>query len=189
MQQSSGFRIQVLITPEDALAEQSVFVHRRRMKRLFRTRTLVLILAAFSISVRAEDQPPAKSNAATSGELFETIVRMDRAMFDAFNAHDVERVMTMFTDDLEFYHDTGGLTDYRQTKESFGKLFADRSRYSHGTLHRVRFGAAFPGAVAAPGQRLHLRHQRRYSHSLPCAVALHAVQHDLDHLQVRVKSA
>jgi ketosteroid isomerase-like protein len=49
---------------------------------------------------------------------------MDSAIFDAFNAHDVERLMTMFTDDLEFYHDTGGLTDYRQTKESFKKMFA-----------------------------------------------------------------
>jgi hypothetical protein len=38
---------------------------------------------------------------------------MDSAIFDAFNAHNVERLMTMFTDDLEFYHDTGGLTDYR----------------------------------------------------------------------------
>ena len=94
-----------------------------QMKRLFRIRLLVLIVAAFSISAQAEDQP-AKKKAATSGELFETIARMDSATFDAFNAHEVERLMGMFTDDLEFYHDTGGLTDYRQTKESFGKLFA-----------------------------------------------------------------
>ena len=49
---------------------------------------------------------------------------MDSAVFDAFNAHDAERLMTMFTDDLEFYHDTGGLTDYRQSAESFKKMFA-----------------------------------------------------------------
>jgi hypothetical protein len=33
--------------------------------------------------------------------------------------------MAMFTDDLEFYHDTGGLTDYRQSQENFKKMFAD----------------------------------------------------------------
>ncbi len=49
---------------------------------------------------------------------------MDSAIFDAFNAHDAERLMAMFTDDLEFYHDTGGLTDYRQSQENFKKLFA-----------------------------------------------------------------
>jgi ketosteroid isomerase-like protein len=31
----------------------------------------------------------------------------------------------MFTNDIEFYHDTGGLTNYVQTKENFGKLFAN----------------------------------------------------------------
>lgn len=93
------------------------------MSRLFRTRFLFLTVAAFSISVQAEDQPAARKIAATSGELFETIARVDSATFDAFNAHEVDRLMAMFTDDLEFYHDTGGLTDYRQTKEGFKKLF------------------------------------------------------------------
>lgn len=60
---------------------------------------------------------------ATSGELFETIARMDAAVFDAFNAHDVERLMAMFTDDLEFYDDGGGLKDYKQSKGDFGKVF------------------------------------------------------------------
>jgi ketosteroid isomerase-like protein len=93
------------------------------MNRRFRTRFLFLTVAAFSISVQAEDQQAARKMAATSGELFETIARVDSATFDAFNAHEVDRLMAMFTDDLEFYHDTGGLTDYRQTKEGFKKLF------------------------------------------------------------------
>jgi ketosteroid isomerase-like protein len=85
---------------------------------------LFLIVAAFSISAQATGQPGGSDRNATSGELFERIARMDTAIFDAFNAHDVERLMTMFTDDLEFYHDTGGLTDYRQTQENFKKMFA-----------------------------------------------------------------
>src|SRR6266571_4767539 len=87
--------------------------------------TLLLTAASFSCPGQSPSQRPEKNNAATSGELFDTIARMDSAMFDAFNGHDVDRLMKMFTDDLEFYHDTGGLTNYVQTKENFGKLFAN----------------------------------------------------------------
>jgi ketosteroid isomerase-like protein len=82
------------------------------------------MVAAFSISATAEDQGAARKNAATSGELFETIARMDTKIFDAFNAHNVDSLMSLFTDDLEFYHDTGGLTDSRQSAEGFKKMFA-----------------------------------------------------------------
>lgn len=94
------------------------------MNRFFRTRFALLIVTAFSVSAWAGDPSPGKNTAATSGELFETIARMDKAIFDAFNAHDVDRLMALFTDDLEFYHDTGGLGDYRQNAESFKKMFA-----------------------------------------------------------------
>jgi len=94
------------------------------MSGLFRIRFLFLIVAAFSIPARAEDQAAARKNAAISGELFETIARLDAKIFDAFNAHGVELLMSLFADDLEFYHDSGGLSDYRQTGESFKKMFA-----------------------------------------------------------------
>jgi ketosteroid isomerase-like protein len=95
------------------------------MNRLFRALFLILVAAAFSIFAHAEDKPPGNKTAATSGELFETIARMDSAIFDAFNAHDVDHLMALFTDDLEFYHDTGGLSDQRQTGEAFKKMFAN----------------------------------------------------------------
>jgi hypothetical protein len=94
------------------------------MNRLFRIRFLFLIVVAFPISTRAEDPKAAGKKAATSGALFETIARMDSEIFGAFNAHNVDRLMSLFTDDLEFYHDTGGLGDYRQNAESFKKMFA-----------------------------------------------------------------
>jgi ketosteroid isomerase-like protein len=83
----------------------------------------ILFVLVCSISAQAEDQQAAVTKVAKSGELFETISRMDSAIFDAFNAHDVERIMASFTEDLEFYHDTGGLTNYAQNKESFRKMF------------------------------------------------------------------
>ena len=59
-----------------------------------------------------------------AGDLVETITKMDAAIFNAFNAHDTDRLMSYFTEDLEFYHDTGGLGDYRQNVEGFKKMFA-----------------------------------------------------------------
>jgi ketosteroid isomerase-like protein len=86
--------------------------------------TILLSPALFSASAQSTDHEPAKRKAATSGELFDVISRMDTAMFAAFNAHAVDRLMVLFTDDLEFYHDSGGLNDHRGTKHDFTQLFA-----------------------------------------------------------------
>lgn len=93
-----------------------LFRHGRHMNR-FRRLLLLIVWASFGPSAAlAAEGPP--------GELLETIKKMDAAIFDAFNAHDVERLMSYFTEDLEFYHDTGGLGDYRQNREDFEKMFA-----------------------------------------------------------------
>lgn len=44
------------------------------------------------------------------GQLKETILRMDSMFFKAFNECDTLKSKAMFTADLEFYHDNGGLT-------------------------------------------------------------------------------
>ena len=95
------------------------------MKRLFLSMVIVLLAASVTISAEdAQQAVAAKKKKATSGELFETIARMDAAVFDAFNAHDVARLMTMFTDDLEFYDDgDGGPKGAAQVTEDFGKMF------------------------------------------------------------------
>ena len=108
-----------------SLDGRGFFVHPRRMTGFFRSLFLLLIVASFSIPARAADEQAAEKKVATSRELFDTIERMDGAMFSAFNGHNVDVLMSLFTDDLEFYHDTGGLTNHEQTKENFGKLFAN----------------------------------------------------------------
>jgi ketosteroid isomerase-like protein len=94
------------------------------MNWFFRTLLVLLAIPSLSIGGQSAEQQETINRSATSGELFDTIARMDSAIFDAFNKHDVDRLMSMFTDDLEFYHDTGGLTNYRQSQESFKKMFA-----------------------------------------------------------------
>ena len=47
------------------------------------------------------------------------IAHMDSVLFNAFNNRDMETFKKMFTTDLEFYHDKGGLTNYAYTIQSF----------------------------------------------------------------------
>ena len=46
-------------------------------------------------------------------------------MFDACNAHDVDGLMAWFSEDLEFYHDKGGLLDFHQVKSGFTSVFTN----------------------------------------------------------------
>jgi hypothetical protein len=50
--------------------------------------------------------------------LTETISRMDSIFFKAFNDCDTMKLKAMFTTDLEFYHDHGGLTRYEENVAS-----------------------------------------------------------------------
>jgi ketosteroid isomerase-like protein len=59
-----------------------------------------------------------------SAALTTLVTELDREMFDAYNAHDVDRLMSMFATDLEFYHDTGGLLDVEQVRAGFKSVFA-----------------------------------------------------------------
>ena len=89
--------------------------------------SIILLGIGLLSTTEAQDSEQAakKKQKATSGELYETIANLDAQVFSAFNASDVERLMAMFSDDLEFYDDgdDGGLKTYAEVKESFGKVF------------------------------------------------------------------
>ena len=89
------------------------------MKRI---RLSVSLLIAATLS--AIGQSPAPSQLSESRELFETIARMDGKLFDAFNAHNLDAMMAMFADDLEFYQDNDGVSNYQQSKNDFTKMLA-----------------------------------------------------------------
>jgi ketosteroid isomerase-like protein len=89
------------------------------VKTIVLAKTALLLVA---ISSFAGDKPTPDAG---SHEFFDTIARADKTMFDAFNTHDVELLMSMFTDDVEFYHDKGGLANHDQTREGFTKMFAN----------------------------------------------------------------
>jgi hypothetical protein len=49
--------------------------------------------------------------------LYKEIAKMDSILFTSFNTRDTNQFKQMFTGDLEFYHDKGGLTNYEHTVE------------------------------------------------------------------------
>jgi hypothetical protein len=96
------------------------------MKILKYTALCVLILALVSACTNNpgdKEVPASKSNPGTSGRLYDEIKRMDSLMFEAFNAHDADKLQTYFSEDLEFYHDQGGLADLKLTMENSKALF------------------------------------------------------------------
>jgi hypothetical protein len=79
-----------------------------------KTRITTLIFAVlFTISFSAKAQ--SQLDLLTPKALYDTIAHMDSVLFNAFNTHtpaNLELIKTLFTKDLEFYHDKTGLTDY-----------------------------------------------------------------------------
>jgi len=56
--------------------------------------------------------------ASTKSELEREIEHVDNVFFEAFNECDVETMSTMFSEELEFYHDTAGLGDYQSNMKA-----------------------------------------------------------------------
>jgi len=50
-----------------------------------------------------------------SKNLYKEIAHMDSAVFNAFNNRNIDQFKNLFAEDLEFYHDKGGLTNYQHT--------------------------------------------------------------------------
>lgn len=60
--------------------------------------------------------------------LYGTISHLDSVLFNAFNTRNLDTIKTLFSKDLEFYHDLGGLTDYNQNMDSFKRTFESDRR-------------------------------------------------------------
>lgn len=65
----------------------------------------------------------AKDHTRMSGELYDSIAYFDSVFFDAFNTKNLDKVKAFLSDDLEFYHDLGGVTNYTQNMDAFKRTF------------------------------------------------------------------
>jgi len=69
--------------------------------------------------------------------LYQRIAPLDRALFEAYNTCDLDKLATFFADDVEFYHDVGGPMRTRATVvDAVKKNICGKTRRDHvpGTL-------------------------------------------------------
>ena len=80
---------------------------------------LQLIFLFFTLISLAQE----KKVAPTSTELFTEIEQMDKLVFDAFNKRDMQVFKALFSDDLEWFQDNGGLLSYETVFNNFDATF------------------------------------------------------------------
>jgi hypothetical protein len=78
----------------------------------------VILIAAINLT-----NAQSKKDSLANQDLYKEIAHMDSVLFEAFNTYNLDKLKTLFTDDLEFYHDLGGLTGYQKNMESFKNNF------------------------------------------------------------------
>jgi hypothetical protein len=110
---------------------------------------LLFLLLECPIVIRADtpSQPPAD----TANELFQTIAALDAEVFDSYNRCDMEKFASYFVEDVEFYHDKGGVTWTRKDvvdgvkKNICGKVRRELIRASFAVYPIKDFGAVETG--------------------------------------------
>ena len=93
----------------------------------FLSLTILLLFSACS-STKNNYKEQLKDYQPVSKDLYDTIARMDSILFDAFNTRNLDKIKTLFSDSLEFYHDLGGVTNYDQNMNSFKKSFENQRK-------------------------------------------------------------
>ena len=75
----------------------------------------ILFSATITLSNFWVNAQTKKEDSLAQVKLYKEIAHLDSVVFNAFNTRDIELFKTLFTGDLEFYHDKGGLTGYNHT--------------------------------------------------------------------------
>jgi hypothetical protein len=85
------------------------------MKKIILLFALFLLLVSCSTS-KSNDYQLTKNYLPDNPELYKTIVKQDSIFFDAYNHCDskFEAYANFYSDDIEFYHDQGGLSDSKK---------------------------------------------------------------------------
>lgn len=76
---------------------------------------ILCMLTAAILNVGNSANAQNGNTAADEGALFKEIAHMDSVVFNALNSRDVETFKSLFSPDLEFFHDKGGFSNYDHT--------------------------------------------------------------------------
>lgn len=94
-----------------------------RSKIIYALLFSALFMSACSHRDSKQEGVETKEYKPVSQELYDTIALMDSILFTALQQQDTVTAKNLFTKDLEFYHDKGGLSNYQQNMEAFKTLF------------------------------------------------------------------
>jgi hypothetical protein len=75
----------------------------------------ILLLPAFLMTLANWANAQSKQDSLAGAALYKEIAALDSIVFNAFNTRDIDLFKSFFAEDLEFYHDKGGLTGYGHT--------------------------------------------------------------------------
>ena len=89
---------------------------------------IITILTSACSTSKSGKSNPSFNHSLVSKDLFDTISHLDAVFFNAFNTRNFDRLKTLLSDDLEFYHDLGGVTNFDQNLEAFKKTFESDRR-------------------------------------------------------------
>jgi hypothetical protein len=79
------------------------------MKHLF-AMPLLFALVALCVAAVAAQSAKSLENIQSQAELDKALTSLDAALFDAYNRCDLEKFASFFVENVEFYHDQGGVT-------------------------------------------------------------------------------
>ena len=81
------------------------------MKKLFAI-AILFLLPPFALCAAQPDpqSSPSPEKIQSQAELEKVITALDAALFDAYNHCDLKKFASLIDDNVEFYHDQGGLT-------------------------------------------------------------------------------
>jgi hypothetical protein len=120
------------------------------MKRLFASHRVLVPLLLMSI-VQAQAQTQSLASIKSQEELNKVVASLDAALFDSYNRCDLEKFASFIADDVEFYHDQGGVTLGKQNltdsvkKNICGKVSRELVPGSLQVYHMNGYGAVEMG--------------------------------------------
>lgn len=76
--------------------------------------SIILLQASLAYSQETYEDILVRTYVPVDQELYETIVSLDKKLFDAYNSCDMDTQTSLYSEDLEFFHDKGGLSTSKE---------------------------------------------------------------------------
>ena len=101
-----------LVLPSVTHLTESELLMKGLAKKLFGRKRILLLLPLLALFVPPANGQvvPALDNIKNQDELNKAVATLDAQLFDSYNRCDLEKFTSFLADDIEFYHDQGGVT-------------------------------------------------------------------------------